>query len=297
MVTSFFGKIKSALSKTTSKFSDSMSRIFNSNKIDKEELELLEESLLSVDFGSAYTDKIINSIKKSKTQDIKSELISLIHNTLKISEKNFTLSPKKPHVILMCGVNGNGKTTTSAKLANYFIKQNLDVMLVACDTFRAGAVDQLKDWAARINCPIFVGEANSDPASVAYKALERAKEESRDVLIIDTAGRLQNQTNLMQELGKISKVLRKIDEDICITNILVLDATTGQNAINQIEEFGYASSLDGLIVTKLDGSSKCGILVSITDKFKIPVYFIGIGEGIEDLRVFNSEDFANALFQ
>lgn len=297
MVTSFFGKIKSALSKTTSKFSGSMSKIFSSTKIDKKELELIEESLISVDFGSAYTDKIINSIKKSKTQDIKQELISLIHNTLRVSEKNLTLSPKKPHVILMCGVNGNGKTTTSAKLANNFMKQNLDVMLVACDTFRAGAVEQLKDWAAKINCPIFVGEANSDPASVAYKALEKAVSQNKDIIIIDTAGRLQNQTNLMQELGKISKVLKKVDENICITTILVLDATTGQNAINQIEEFNQVSSLDGLIVTKLDGSSRCGILVLIADKFKIPVYFIGIGEGVEDLRVFNSEDFSNALFE
>jgi fused signal recognition particle receptor len=202
---------------------------------------------------------------------------------------------KKPCVMLVVGVNGNGKTTTIGKLAQHFKGQGLSVMLAAADTFRAAAVEQLQTWGTRANIPVITGPAESDPASVAFKALEQARAQNIDVLMIDTAGRLQNKANLMEELGKMSKVLKKIDAEVPHHVIQVLDATTGQNAISQVQSFKEMVNVTGLIVTKLDGTAKGGIVVALAKQFGLPIHAIGVGEGIEDLDSFQAKDFANNI--
>jgi fused signal recognition particle receptor len=201
----------------------------------------------------------------------------------------------QPHVIVMVGVNGNGKTTTIGKIAKQLKNDGKSVMLAACDTFRAAAVEQLKVWAERTNCPIVTGKEQADPASVAYSALEQAKTDGHDVLLIDTAGRLQNKANLMEELVKIIRVLKKLDETVPHQILLVLDATTGQNAFKQVQIFKEMVNISGLIVTKLDGTAKGGVVVGLADKFRLPIYAIGVGESVEDLHAFDAQSFARNL--
>lgn len=229
-------------------------------------------------------------------EEIKEELAAAITETLKPVARELVIDKTlKPHVILVAGVNGNGKTTTIGKLAAKLKSEGYQVMLAACDTFRAAAGSQIAVWAERTGCPLVSGPAMSDPASVAFQALEQARKENYDILLIDTAGRLQNKTTLMEELAKIIRVLGKIDAKAPHTRLLVLDATTGQNALSQAEIFRNMADINGMIITKLDGTAKGGIVVSLAGEFQIPIHAIGIGEGVEDLAAFNAADFALSL--
>jgi len=297
----WFNKLKDGLKKTSDKISSGISIIINKKTLDQETLLELEELLISADLGVETSQRIIKELSKSKfnkevtDQEIKDELAQIISSMLQNSSKSLTIGSHKPYVIVMCGANGNGKTTTIGKMAMKFHTQNKKVTIAACDTFRAAAGEQLEIWAKRTNALFVSGAENSDPASVAYKAYKEAQDNNSDVLFIDTAGRLSNKQHLMQELSKIVKTLQKIDPTVPHETILVLDATTGQNAINQMEGFKESVNITGLIVTKLDGSAKAGILVALINKFAIPVIAIGIGESQDDLNDFNPEEFANNL--
>ena len=303
---SFFKKSKSKIEiKTSDKISKGISSIFNSKKIDEESLEELEALLIKSDVNFNITNNIVSSIRNTKfkkeveVKDIKDIIFNKLNTVLnsacfcdKKQENN-----NKPHVILFLGVNGSGKTTIIGKLANQ-IKKNEGgkVLLAACDTFRAGAREQLKIWAERSECDIyFDAREGVDPASVAYKALEKAKNEGYDYLLIDTAGRLQNNINLMNELKKIITVLKKIDDTKPDETLIVLDASTGQHSIKQMEEFSKNITIDGIIMNKLDGTSKGGALISIIDAFKKPIFAVGMGEKIEDIRDFDNTEFLQEI--
>jgi fused signal recognition particle receptor len=300
-----FDKIKTAFSKTSSKISESINEVFYKRKLDKEALEELETILLMADVGIESTNKILAEIsarkfgKEVEPNEIKEELANIIEMSLREASGSGDCSDisrsdiRKPHIILMCGVNGNGKTTSIGKLANSYIKQNKKVMLAACDTFRAGATDQLEVWAKRVGCDIEIGKESSDPASVAYSAFAKAKD--HDILFIDTAGRLQNHKNLMEELKKISNTISKLDSTAPHEVLMVLDATTGQNAISQLQAFKDIVPISGLIIAKLDGTAKAGIVISLAEKFRIPIKYAAIGEGIDDIMEFNAKIFARSL--
>lgn len=297
---SFFGKIKSALSKTSVGIAK-LAEVFTTKGATQDTLENLEESLLGADFGVSVTSQILENLKKTritKDQDqdnFRDNLISIISDILKNSQKPIKFNEGKLSVILFCGVNGNGKTTSIGKLANLYRKKGKRVLVAACDTFRSAAVQQLKVWAERAQCDIVFGKENIDPASVAFDATKKSIKENYDLLIIDTAGRLQNQHNLMEELAKIIKVIKKLNPDFPTHTILTLDATTGQNAINQVDRFLECAAVTGLIFTKLDGTAKGGAIVNISAKYKLPVYYLSIGEKIDDIIEFDAEAFAEGL--
>ncbi|ABE04109.1 signal recognition particle-docking protein FtsY [Rickettsia bellii] len=298
---SIFSKLKQGLSKTSGKISAGIDKIFYKKKLDAETLEELEELLISTDMGSLVAAKIIEDFKSLKfdkeveTTEIKETLANLIEQQLLESEIPFTLNENKLNVVLVCGVNGAGKTTTIGKLAAMYGMQGKKVAVAACDTFRAAAVNQLDSWVTRAKALLITGEEAADPASVAYRAVEESIKQDIDILFIDTAGRLHNKKNLMDELTKIVKVIKKVDENLPTHSVLVIDAITGQNTYNQVEHFNDATNLTGLIVTKLDGSAKAGVIVGVVQRFNLPIYFIGIGEQIEDLKIFNRHDFAKSL--
>lgn len=298
----FVGRLKSGLSKSAGRLSGGIGDIFTKRKLDQEALDELEELLITSDMGVATSQAIVESISKDRfNKDITPEEIKLalarevetiltpVAQTLEID------AAKSPYVILVTGVNGNGKTTTIGKLAHYWQGQGHKVMLAACDTFRAAAVAQLEVWAERVGCELVTGKDQADPASVAYQALERAKAEQVDILLLDTAGRLHNKANLMEQLSKLVRVVKKLDDTAPHNTLLVLDATTGQNAHHQVKEFKQTVDIDGLIVTKLDGTAKGGVVVALAKAFPISLYAIGVGEGIDDLRPFDAEDFAKGL--
>ncbi|QQV75658.1 Signal recognition particle receptor FtsY [Rickettsia tillamookensis] len=295
---SIFSKLKQSLSKTSNKISEGIDKIFYKKKLDA---ETLEELLISSDMSVSVVTNIIEEFKKVKfdkeidSDTVKEALAKLIEQQLSKSEIPFTLNKNKLNVILVCGVNGAGKTTTIGKLAAMYSAQGKKVAVAACDTFRAAAVNQLSTWVDRANALLITGEESADPASVAYRAMEESIKQNIDILFIDTAGRLHNKKNLMDELSKIVKVIKKLDENAPTHSVLVIDAITGQNTYNQVEHFNDATNLTGLIVTKLDGSAKAGVLVGVVQKFNLPVYFIGIGEKIEDLKIFDRHDFAKSL--
>lgn len=297
----WFSKLKEGLKKTSEKISDGISSIVTKKKLDQDTLDQLEELLIMSDLGIEASEKIIKQLSKSKFDQevddltIKTELSQIIASQLEKSAGKLTYKKAKPHVVMMCGVNGNGKTTTIGKLAAKLQKEGKKVTIAACDTFRAAAVDQLKIWATRAKAEFVCGKESADPASVAYNALSVAQENGSDVLFLDTAGRLSNKEHLMQELAKIAKVLKKLDPDAPHDRILVLDATTGQNALSQVESFKNIVDLNGLIITKLDGSAKAGIVVAISQQFDIPITSIGVGESIEDLDQFTPKEFADNL--
>ncbi|MDF3046893.1 MAG: ftsY [Candidatus Midichloriaceae bacterium] len=297
---SWFQRVKSGLSKTASVIAGGIPIAGTRRKIDDAMLEELEESLIVADLGVGASAEIIADLKRKKfskeadENEIKSSISESISHILEGKTGKLAFD-KKPHVLMLCGVNGNGKTTTAGKIAHKLTLSGKKVMMAACDTFRAAAYDQLKVWAERSGAELVYGEQNSDPASVAYKALELAQKEGYDVLIVDTAGRLHNKKHLMDELAKIIRVMQKLDASVPHDCVLVLDATTGQNAISQLEIFSETTKLNGLIITKLDGTARGGILVSIAQRFDVPIVAIGVGEGIEDLDDFNPKDFANAL--
>lgn len=303
---SIFSKLKQGLSKTSNKISINIDKIFYKKKLDAGTLEELEELLISSDMGVLVVTKIIKEFKAAKfdkaivdkeidSEEVKESLAKLIEEQLSKSEMPFTLNENKLNVILVCGVNGAGKTTTIGKLAAMYSAQGKKVAVAACDTFRAAAINQLSSWATKADALLITGEELADPASVAYKAMEESVKQNVDILFIDTAGRLHNKKNLMDELAKIVKVIKKIDDGVPTHSILVIDAITGQNTYNQVEHFNDATNLTGLIVTKLDGSAKAGVIVGVVQKFNLPIYFIGIGEKIEDLKTFNRHDFARSL--
>ena len=278
--------------------------VFKGRKIDDDLFEDLETALLTADVGFDTTSKLMNKLtKEAKLRELHDadslteRLTHELHDILKQVSTPLVLdTSKKPYVILMVGVNGVGKTTTIGKMASLFKKQGLKVMLAAGDTFRAAAVDQLKVWGQRTGIPVVSQATGADSASVIYDAFNSAKAKGYDVLIADTAGRLQNKANLMEELRKIVRVMQKLDPSAPHEVMLTLDAGTGQNAISQAKLFSEVVPVTGVNITKLDGTAKGGVIFNIADNFGIPIRFIGIGEGVDDLREFNADDFINALF-
>ena len=298
----FFDKLKIGLGKTKSSLSDKMNDVFsNFRKVDEDLLEELEEILIMSDIGVETSTKIINNlrnrVKKEKLSDenaVKQALKEEIKNILDEQENGLDLS-KKPTVILVVGVNGVGKTTSIGKIANRIKKEGKEVIIAAADTFRAAAVEQVEIWAKRSNSKIVKRDEGTDPASVVFEAIQELKKDNADVLICDTAGRLHNKKYLMDELLKIKKVIDKELPDAKKEVLLVLDATTGQNAISQVKAFKETVDITGLVLTKLDGTAKGGVVIGIVQENKIPVKFIGVGEQIDDMEIFNSEDFVNAI--
>jgi fused signal recognition particle receptor len=310
----FFSKnekdaLDKGLEKTKSSFLNKLSKaVAGKSKIDDDLLDNLEEVLTTSDVGVDTTVKIIKKIEDRVAKDkylgvaelnsmLKEEIVSLLPNNDEIDEKSIdSKNQQKPYVIMVVGVNGAGKTTTIGKLAAQFTKSGKKVVLGAADTFRAAAIEQLQVWADRSKVIMVHQEMGSDPASVAYDTIKSAQSQSADVVIIDTAGRLHNKVNLMNELSKIKRVIQKIDNQFPHEILLVLDGTTGQNAIEQAKQFTKATEVTSIAITKLDGTSKGGVVLAISDKFKIPVKYIGVGEGIDDLQVFNKHEFIDSLF-
>ncbi len=292
--TSFFGKLNKAVA--------------GKSKVDDDVLDNLEEVLVASDVGVDTTLKIIKGIEARVAKDkyvgteelneiLREEIARLLSETNSGEDVEFTIpKDKKPYVIMVVGVNGVGKTTTIGKLAYQFKKQGYKVVLGAGDTFRAAAIDQLQIWADRVGIPIIKQQMGSDPASVAFDTLSSAVKSDADVVIIDTAGRLHNKINLMNELSKVSRVMQKVVPDTPNDVLLVLDGSTGQNAFEQAKQFTKATNVTSLAVTKLDGTAKGGVVIGISDQFKIPVKYIGVGEGIEDLQVFNKYEFVDSFF-
>jgi len=296
-----FGKKKTLKEKISkSLFDGELQKAFK-NKIDQDFLNDLEESLLKADIGVRYTEKLVNSLASGDFEgditydQIKNHIRAQIKEELSGSEAKLSLD-KKPYVILASGVNGSGKTTTLGKLANKLAGEGKKVVVAAADTFRAAAVGQLDVWAKRAGVKLITAEKEGgDPAALAYQALEFAQKEGYDVVLIDTAGRLQNNKNFMDQLGKIVRVLKKLDESAPHLSLLVLDGTTGQNALRQLEGFKEQSMVNGIIMTKLDGTAKGGAIIPIVKEFEVPVYFVGMGEGIDDLYEFNLDEYIKKL--
>lgn len=293
----------------TSFFSKLTKAVAGKSKVDDEVLDNLEEVLVSSDVGVNTTLKIIERIEARVAQDkylgteelnkiLREEIAALLSETQSGEETEFTApAHKKPYVIMVVGVNGVGKTTTIGKLANQFKKAGYKVVLGAADTFRAAAIDQLQVWADRVGVPLVKQQMGSDPASVAFDTLQSAVTQNADVVIIDTAGRLHNKVNLMNELTKVKRVMQKVVEEAPHDVLLVLDGSTGQNAFEQAKQFTAATEVSCLAVTKLDGTAKGGVVIGISDQFQIPVKYIGVGEGIEDLQVFNKYEFVDSFFK
>ena len=299
---SFFEKLKNGLSKTKNSFDEKVNDVFsNFRKVDEELLDELEEALIMSDIGVETSTKIIDNLRiKVKKDNIKTE--DDVREALREEMKNILDScnselilETKPSIILMVGVNGVGKTTSIGKIANRLKKDGKKVVLAAADTFRAAAVEQLEIWAERVGCDIIKKKEGTDPASVVFDAIRYSKEANADVLIIDTAGRLQNKKYLMDELIKIKKVIDKELPESSKEVLMVLDATTGQNAISQMKAFKEDTSVTGIVLTKLDGSAKGGAVVGIVNENQIPIKFIGIGEQIDDMEKFSSDDFVKAI--
>ncbi|MDD2703863.1 MAG: signal recognition particle-docking protein FtsY [Acidocella sp.] len=301
-LSAFFSKLKSGLSRSASKLTESITATFTKRKLDDEALEELEEQLIAADLGPAVAAKVIKSFRSTRfgkevtSEEIRETLAAEIAKILAPVAQPLVVDPaKKPYVILMTGVNGAGKTTTIGKLAARYKEAGLTSVLAAGDTFRAAAVEQLQVWGARSGVEVVTAPANTDPASLAHDALSRAQKIGADVLLIDTAGRLHNKTALMEELRKIIRVIRKLDPTAPHATLLTLDATTGQNAVTQVGIFKEMVDLSGLIVTKLDGSARGGIVVALAEKFSLPIHAVGTGEQIADLREFDAGEFAKAL--
>ena len=300
----FFEKLKNGLDKTKTSFDEKIKNVFSGfRKVDEELLEELEEVLILSDVGCETSVKIIDGLRQrikkdnlKEEQEVKEALKKEIQKILEETDSSLKLETT-PSVILVVGVNGVGKTTSIGKVANYLKKQGKKVVLAAADTFRAAAVEQLEIWANRAECDIVKKEEGVDPASVVYDAIKKVKEQNADVLICDTAGRLHNKKYLMDELEKIKKVIDKEMPNASKEVLLVLDATTGQNAISQVKAFKETVDITGLILTKLDGTAKGGVVIGIVEENKMPIKFIGVGEQIEDMEPFNAEEFVKAFLE
>lgn len=295
-------RIRQGLSRSSSRLTQGITDLFTKRRLDDAALEELEELLITADLGVSTAARITQQLAKGRydqeisSEEVRATLADSIAEILTPVARPLEPDPaNKPHVVLMVGVNGSGKTTTIGKLAKYHHDQGLSVTLVAGDTFRAAAVEQLKVWGERTGCPVIAREQGADAAGLAFDALRTSQERGDDLLLIDTAGRLQNKADLMAELSKIVRVLRKHDPAAPHDILLVLDATVGQNAHSQVEIFKDITEVTGLVVTKLDGTARGGVLVALADKFGLPVHAIGVGEGADDLRPFEARAFARSL--
>ena len=298
---SLFSKFKNNLQKTSNFLSSNILSSFQNKKVDNETLEELEAVLISADISLDVVEKLINSVRKVKTSDqditktVSETLSTEIENILQPREGNILEeNNKNQKIFIFVGVNGSGKTTTIGKIANK-IPNEKKVLIAACDTFRAAAIEQLKDWAHKNHNDFFSGNTNQDPASVAFQATEKFNKENYDYLIIDTAGRLSNNANLVNQLVKLKNVVSKINAETIIETVLVLDGTNGSNMIKQVEIFGKELNVSSIIITKLDGTAKGGALISIANKYEIPISYVGLGEKSEDLSVFSAKNYARSI--
>ena len=297
-----FARLKAGLTRSAQSLTQGITRVFTRKRLDQAALDELEELLIGADMGAKVAADVVAEIKRTKfnadvaEDEVRAVLAEEVAKILRRVSKPLTIRPElKPHVVLVAGVNGSGKTTTIGKLAQKYRADGLKVMLAAADTFRAAAIEQLKVWGERTGAPVVAKEIGADAAGLAFEAFERARAEGIDVLLIDTAGRLQNKAGLMAELEKVVRVIKKLDPDAPHSALLVLDATTGQNAVAQAEVFRSTAQITGLVMTKLGGTARGGILVSIAEKFDLPVHYVGVGEGADDLQPFDAENFARAL--
>jgi fused signal recognition particle receptor len=299
---SWFTRLSSGLKRSSDQLTGSITSVFTKRKLDAATLDELEDVLIQADLGIETATAITETLRRDRfDRDVSGEDV----RTVLAAEVEKVLAPvalplvidaaQKPFIILMIGVNGSGKTTTIGKLAQKFAAEGRSVMLAAGDTFRAAAIEQLQVWGQRTNAPVIARPAGADASGLAFDAVTQARAEGRDVLIIDTAGRLQNRDELMNELEKVIRVIKKVDPSAPHATLLTLDATTGQNALNQVQIFGQRAGVTGLVMTKLDGTARGGILVAIARKFGLPVHFIGVGEGVGDLEAFAASDFARAI--
>jgi fused signal recognition particle receptor len=298
----WFSRLKRGLSRSSAKLGEGIVGIFTKRRLDDEQLTELEDLLITADLGTGLARAATRELRKTRfgqevtADEVREALAARIAEILEPVAVPLTLDPtKRPHVILVAGVNGSGKTTTIGKLARHYRDQGLKVHLAAGDTFRAAAVEQLRIWGERAGCPVTTRPTGADAAGLALDALREAQAENADLLLIDTAGRLQNRADLMAELQKITRVVKKADADAPHSVLLVLDATVGQNALQQVEIFRDMVGVTGLVMTKLDGTARGGVLVSVAEKFKLPVHAIGVGETAEDFRPFDARSFARGL--
>jgi fused signal recognition particle receptor len=298
----FFSRLKQGLSRSTQKLTGGISATFTKRRLDDAALEELKDLLISADLGTAVAERIIAAFRRTRfgrevtDEEIKQTLAEEISEILRPVAQPLAIDRAlKPHVVLVVGVNGTGKTTTIGKMAQEYREQGMRPVLVAGDTFRAAAVEQLQIWGQRVDAPVVAGPPHADPAGLSFDALTQARADGADVLLIDTAGRLHNKAALMEELRKIIRVLRKQDASAPHSVMLVLDATTGQNALQQVNVFKEMVQVTGLVVTKLDGSARGGVVVALAEEFGLPVYAVGVGEQAGDLRPFDPEDFARGL--
>jgi fused signal recognition particle receptor len=298
----WFGRIRAGLAKSSSRLTQGIGDLFTKRKLDEQALEELEELLIGADLGVAMASRVTAKLAKSRfdqevsPDEIKQALAEEVAAILDPVAKPLLPDPaRKPHVVLVVGVNGSGKTTTIGKMAKYYRDQGLKLSLAAADTFRAAAVEQLKIWGERTGAPVVAREQGADAAGLAFDALEQAQARGDDLLLIDTAGRLQNKADLMAELQKLVRVIRKKDPTAPHDVVLVLDATVGQNAHQQVEIFKELTEVSGLVLTKLDGTARGGVLVALAERFKLPVHAIGVGEQVDDLRPFEAKAFARSL--
>ena len=298
----WFGRLKAGLSKSSTRLVDGIAGVFTRRKLDAEAVGELEDVLITADLGPAAAARLASALAERRIErdvdadEVRGLLADDIADILAPAAEGLNIdSGNRPHIILVIGVNGTGKTTTIGKLAHRLVAEGKSVMLAAGDTFRAAAIEQLSIWANRTGCPVVAKESGSDASGLVYEAIERARSAESDVLLIDTAGRLHNKANLMAELEKIQRVIQKLDATAPHEVLLTIDATTGQNAIAQVETFGDMVSVTGLVLTKLDGTAKGGVLVALAEHFQLPVRAIGVGEGIDDLRPFSARAFARNL--
>jgi fused signal recognition particle receptor len=299
---SWWRRLSGGLKRTSSALGTAVADLVTKRKLDSAMLEDIEDVLLRADLGTEVAARIAKAVghgrydKAISADEVKTVVATEVEKVLSAVAKPLVIdTAHKPFVILVVGVNGSGKTTTIGKLSQKFASEGRKVMLAAGDTFRAAAIEQLKIWGERTRTPVIAGAQGSDSASLAFNALTAAKEQAIDVLLIDTAGRLQNKAELMNELEKVVRVIRKVDDTAPHAVLLVLDATVGQNALSQVEAFHRTAGVTGLVMTKLDGTARGGILVALAEKFKLPVHFIGVGEGVDDLAPFTARDFARAI--
>ena len=297
-----FARLKTGLNRTVGNIGNSLTAAFTKRKLDSAALEELEDLLIAADLGPTIAASVSGKLAedrfdkeicedeiKSALADVVADILLPVAHPLRIDAEN------RPHVILVVGVNGTGKTTTIGKIAHNLTSDGKSVVLAAADTFRAAAIDQLQIWGERAGATVVRRDVGTDPAAVAYEGLQTAQARNADVLLVDTAGRLQNKSNLMDELAKVARVLDKLDEGAPHDCLLVLDATTGQNVLQQVEVFSKVCNVSGLVMTKLDGTARGGVLVAVAERFSLPVHYIGIGEGIDDLQPFAAREFARAI--
>ena len=299
--TSWWKRLSSGLKRTSANLGGAIGDLVTKRRLDADTLEELESELIRADLGPAFASRITTVLREARyekgiaPEEVRALLAAEVEKVLAPVAQPLTIGAARPFVVLVVGVNGSGKTTTIGKLAAKFRAEGKKVMLVAGDTFRAAAIEQLKIWGDRTGATVMARAPGSDPASLAFEAITAAKADGTQVVLVDTAGRLQNRAELMSELEKMVRVMRKVEPTAPHAVLLVLDATVGQNALSQVEVFGKIAGVTGLVMTKLDGTARGGILVAIAERFKLPVHFIGVGEGVDDLAAFTARDFARAV--